>query len=185
MSNYNTWNLPSGNPSTCPICKHGTWIELGGGIFQENTEGTPVYHPNIEARSGKTVDIVCDFEVDDIPLHDGHAARIKMMHFFQHLGVKRARELLQDCHRVLKPDGLIIIMVGDIEYLCQKILQDGLEEWLAMSIWGEQEHQYDFHKWGYSFETLSAELTAAGFDSIAHRGHYNPWEFLVTAVRRP
>ena len=177
------WNLPPGNPLKCS-CGRYTWIELGGGTFQEDTEGLPVYHPNIEAREGATVDIVSDLESGKVPLHDGHAERIKMMHFLQHLPIKWARELLKDCHRVLRPDGLIIIMVGDIEYLCQKVLEDGLEEWLAMSIWGEQEHPFDFHKWGYTFETLSNELVAAGFDSVTYRGHYNPWEFLLTA-RRP
>jgi len=167
----------------CPKCNLGTWVEIGGGVFQEQTEGFPVYHPNIEAREGATVDIVCDLEVNDIPLHNGHAERIKMMHFLQHLPIQRARYILKDCYRVLRKGGSLFIMVGDMENVFSQALKEGLTPHCAGCIWGEQEHQYDFHKWGYTVNSLIEELKNAGYTNIAYQGHYNPWEFSIRCVK--
>lgn len=167
----------------CPVCGLSMWVEIGGGTFQERTEDIPVYHPNIDAREGTTVDIVADLEVEDIPLHDGHAEIIKMMHFLQHLGFNRAKYILNDCLRVLKPGGQLFVMVGDMEFFFRTTLKEGLQHKWAMGIWGEQEHKYDYHKWGYTFESLSSLLRKVGFINIQHRGYYNPWEFKVEAVK--
>lgn len=167
----------------CPECGVSTWIEIGGGTLFDRTEGIPVYHPNIDAQEGDRIDIVCDLEVNDIPLHDGHAERIKAMHFLQHLPFRRGRHFLKDCFRVLKPGGSLFLMVGDMEWVFQQVLKKGLDHGLAECIWGEQEHKYDFHKWGFTFDSLKKELEAAGFINVQHQGHYNAWEFKVIAFK--
>lgn len=167
----------------CPKCGRSTWVEIGGGTLFDMTEGIPVYHPNIDAQEGVRVDIVCDFEVNDIPLHDEHADKIKAMHFLQHLPYERAKHFLKDCFRVLKLGGSLFLMVGDLEWVFKQILAKGMEHGLAECIWGEQEHKYDYHKWGYTFATLKKELEEVGFVNVQHRGHYNPWEFMVEAFK--
>ena len=173
----------------CPKCGLSTWVEIGGGTLFDMTEGIPVYHPNIDAQEGARIDIVCDLEVNDIPLHDEHADRIKAMHFLQHLPYARAKHFLKDCFRVLKPSGSLFLMVGDMEWVFKEILKENQENLdlpygLGFCVWGEQEHKYDFHKWGYTFNSLKKLLEiCVGFTNIQHRGHYNPWEFMVEAFK--
>lgn len=168
----------------CSKCGLSTWVEIGGGTLFDQTEDFPVYHPNIDAQSGSRVDIVCDLEVNDIPLHDEHAERIKAMHFLQHLPYERAKHFLKDCLRVLKPGGNLFLMVGDMEWVFKEILTKGMTQGLAYCVWGEQEHKYDYHKFGYTFSSLKALLEEVGFINVKHRGWYNPWEFKVEAFKR-
>ena len=167
----------------CNLCGRSTWVEIGGGITQNETEGIELYHPNIDARFGPMVDIICDLEVNDIPLHDEHAEKIKMMHFLQHLGCLRAKFILKDCFRVLKSHGSLFIMVTDMKWQFAKSLEMNMRYEWTVGIWGEQEHKYDFHKWGYTFESLKVALEEAGFINVQARGYYNEWDMMVEAYK--
>ncbi len=168
----------------CVTCNKLNKIEIGGGTFQPITEGIDVFHPNIDARPGKTVDIVLDLEKNDLPFHDNHAMTIKGMHFLQHLNYFRIKSFLKDCYRVLVPGGNIFLMVGDIKYLFRKALEEGgMDYKITSGIWGEHEHAFDYHKWGFTFESLKEFLKEAGFINIMHKGYYNEWEFMIEGFK--
>lgn len=163
----------------CDVCGVSTWVELAGGPSDD------AYHPNIDRRAipdGKVgvVDIVHDLR-NGIPLHDGHAERLKMIDVFNYFTIYEARDLLKECLRVLRPGGSFYLRVVDIEFVCRRIVEDGVcDEWLGAIYhspdMADGPNGEQFHRWGWSPETLKAEMEAAGFVGFVFHGKYNAWE---------
>lgn len=172
---------PSGgrSPENCPACGESTWIEIGGG------PAVDVYHPNIDRVAQPGVDYVCDLETERLPFHDDHATKIKAIHALQHLSRDGARHVLRECFRVLSPVGSLFLMVGDFSFILERLCEDGLvDAWLDCVFHGPNDaNGFGFHKWGYSFKTLTSELELAGFTRVQHRGWYNAWEFKAEAFK--
>jgi predicted SAM-dependent methyltransferase len=98
-------------------------------------------------------------------------------HFLEHLSVEQATIFLQDCYRILVPNGILRIAMPSLEYTinkyCSKDWQD--QDWLtwkghefiktrseminiAFRWWG--------HQWLYDREELYRRLQEAGFNKI-------------------
>ena len=163
----------------CGICGKSTWIELGGG------DSCDAYHPNFDVRHLPGVDVVCDLSKGIVPLHDDHADRIKMIHVINHMSATAGEQLLRECYRVLRPGGILFVMVTDIEFACQRVLEDGLIDRWAECFWGTRGNTYDadYHLWGYTRATLEALLLKVGFRETSYQGKYNAWEFKMIAVK--
>ena len=54
-------------------------------------------------------DIVCDIEIEKLPFDDSTVAKIRSSQVFEH--IVKLNEVLAECHRVLKPDGVLEIEV--------------------------------------------------------------------------
>lgn len=163
----------------CEVCGVSTWIEIGGG------EAIHVYHPNIDVVASEHTDIVLDLEIANLPFHDEHATVIKAIHSLQHLSRSAARRILKDAYRVLRPGGELRLMVGDFDFIIERLKEDGLiDGWMSCVFHGPDEKDgLGLHKWGYNFKTLTEELEMAGFSGIQHKGWYNAWEFKVSAIK--
>ena len=171
---------PGGVGPTCSTCGQSTWVELGGGGSAD------VYHPNVDVRAIPGVDIVCDLSKGIIPLHDGHADKIKMIHLINHLSAEAGEKVLNECLRILRPGGSLYIMVTDMEFALKRIIADGMVDEWATCIWGTRGNTYDadFHLWGYTESSLESLLRKIGFVDISRLGHYNAWEFKMQALKQ-
>lgn len=168
----------------CETCGVSTWVELAGGPSDD------VYRPNIDRRATPdgvvgNVDIVYDLR-NGIPLHDGHAARLKMIDVFNYFTQPEAKVLLQECLRVLRPGGSFYLRVLDLIFVCQRIVEDGaIQPWLEALYHSpdcaDGPNGEGFHRWGYSAESLKATLEAAGFVHFTFRHFYNRWEAIYEA----
>lgn len=165
---------------TCADCKESRWIEIGGGPAED------INRPNIDIVDGTHVDIVCDLERENLPFHDRHATFIKAIHSLQHLSRDGARHVLEECYRILDIGGRLYVMVGDFDFLLERLREDGLHEsWMNCIFHGPKiDEPLGMHKWGYNFDTLKAELELAGFSDVKHLGYYNRWEFKAEAFKR-
>lgn len=96
---------------------------------------------------------------------------IMMIHFIEHIPLWKARELLADCHRLLKAGGVLILEQPDITY-CAKVLL-GLEtpphgapgQFDLWGFYGDPTHENEFmlHRWGFTPQSLSELLVSVGF----------------------
>lgn len=98
-------------------------------------------------------------------------SEIYLSHVLEHLDYKKEVGMaLNECRRVLVPDGRVMIGVPDLEVLSHLMIApffDGEAKFFVMRmIYGGQMNPYDYHKAGYTFEFLHAFLQRAGFDRI-------------------
>jgi len=170
---------PGGEGPKCQDCGWSQWVELGGG------DSPDAFHPNLDVRILPGVDIAHDLERLPLPFHDGHAERMKLVHVLNHLTAVAGEALLAECFRILRPGGEIFVMVTDLAFCMDRVLADGpLDCWMTC-IYGTRgdTHGADFHKWGYTRESLLRLLSQSGFATIQFVGYYNRWEIKMVAKK--
>jgi predicted SAM-dependent methyltransferase len=122
---------------------------------------------DIEARP--EVDYVAD-AANLSQFSDNSVDKIYASHVLEHFFYCLNNELLsvlQEWHRVLKPNGLLMISVPNLKILCWLFLNPELKIadriFLMRVIFGGQINQYDVHKVGFNFEILASFLQKVGF----------------------
>ncbi len=113
-----------------------------------------------------------------LPFADGAVDGIRVEHFVEHL---EAREelpsFLRDAVRVLRPGGVLRIIVPDASRYLKAYCADDLSGFRAlgvsepfpddlptrMDIVNHVFHQWHEHRWAYDFDTLADRLYRAGF----------------------
>jgi len=118
-------------------------------------------------------------------------------HVLEHLHDDEARNLLRECHRLLRPNGVVRIVVPDLQSLVQRYIDAadaprGAETppILPADRFIEDLHlrprsrgrghflfrmysaltEFHSHKWLYDAESLIQRLHGAGFTAVAQRG---------------
>ena len=122
----------------------------------------------------------------DLPFADGSVAGARVEHFVEHL---EAREelpaFLKACWRVLKPGGVLRVIVPDAERYLQAYCRSDLSGFrelavpvpfpadlpTRMDVVNHVFHQFHEHRWGYDFETLAHRLHACGFGGVERTGY--------------
>ncbi|MEX0808201.1 MAG: methyltransferase domain-containing protein [Dongiaceae bacterium] len=124
----------------------------------------------LDVRPGPHVDFVgrC---TDLSQFADGSVAGVYSAHVFEHLGFRsELPQALAEVRRVLSPGARFYISVPDLDRLCRLFIRPDLPLDLRIRvvkmIFGQQAHEFDFHKFGFSFETLTFHLAQAGFAKV-------------------
>ncbi len=101
-------------------------------------------------------------------------------HNIEHLFPHEVPVALKEFHRVLKPDGFVVLTCPDLQSVCQAVAQDQLLEPLYESpagpisaidiLYGHrgyiaQGNHYMAHKCGFTFKALCGAFAEAGFKS--------------------
>ncbi|MCS7365839.1 MAG: methyltransferase domain-containing protein [archaeon GB-1867-035] len=123
---------------------------------------------NIDVRSEVNPDMIIDVEKELLSrFQDNSCDEIICIDFIEHLSFNRVEDFLKDCHRILKRGGKLIVQVPDIELHCKNILE-GKYNWKELSYWiyGAQNHEYNYHKSGFTRSELVKLLTKLGFKVI-------------------
>ena len=102
-----------------------------------------------------------------IPLHDATADFVYSSHFLEHMSRVDALHLLRESFRVLKPGGVVRVVVPDLEYAVSLYAQGRKEDMLTQYFFVEDDDSYYArHKYMYDYESLAAQLLAIGFKDI-------------------
>jgi hypothetical protein len=83
------------------------------------------YHPdwiNFDVAPCVPAVIACDLS-RGIPLPDAHCEVAYHSHVLEHLRREDALPFLRECHRVLKPGGILRVVVPDLEQVCLEYLR--------------------------------------------------------------
>lgn len=156
-------------------------LEIGvGPTPRENWLSTDL-HPqeNAEGASVIALDATKDF-----PIPSASFDFIYAEHMIEHIGFEDAQNMLKECHRVLKPGGVVRIVTPCLEFLRRIISSDrsALEE--SYRDWSVKNYVPDapavtnafflnnfvrawHHLFIYDQETLDLALRLAGFQAIA------------------
>ena len=138
---------------------------------------------------------------DTSPFQDESVEEIYSRHMLEHLDPQDAHRTLAAWFRILRPDGLLRLIVPDIAFHARQILGQqtawtddpaenlahamaGFYGWHDSSRGGSNE---DAHRWGYTWETCGKFIRRTGFvhvQRVLSGADSEPWHLHVTA-RKP
>lgn len=138
-------------------------VDLGCGKFKrEGYVGVDLVENGEDPP--KNVDYVMDLR-SGLPFADEEVDDIFCSHFLEHLTNAEGLGLLKDCTRVLKPGGILELIVPDFIWCLEKFLSDDESKRWGYSfntIFGLQTHPGEYHKNGFSKDKAVAICTEAG-----------------------
>ena len=143
----------------------------------------------------KPPDIIRDL-TKPLPFFGSESDEILAIHIFEHFYRGDVPGILSDWFRVLKPGGRLILEMPDIYKSAKNLIAEidaGKEpsnKWAMWPLYGDNPNktEYDCHKWGWTFKTLSPLLAEAGFtgikeaDTVFH-GRKQNRDFRIQAVK--
>jgi predicted SAM-dependent methyltransferase len=119
--------------------------------------------------------------VEGIPAADNSLDVVYHSHMLEHLSYAEGIDFIAACYRVLKPGGILRVLVPDLGLWCQNYVADNsffFDEYrrgalnddkvlypTKGSVFMGMLHNHG-HKMGYDFDTLSALLARTGFERI-------------------
>lgn len=132
-----------------------------------------------------------------LPFSDDTIDVIYSSHMLEHLYLEEAKRLLKECHRVLKPGGIVRMVVPDLQSIVMEYVSrrtngtaaagseqlnpgDQVNARLMLRssqppsggwIYGTYSAVKDFHshKWMYDADSLISHIRAAGFTEVSER----------------
>jgi len=124
---------------------------------------------NVNIQPGPTIDVVANC-LDLSRFGDRTVSEIYASHVLEHLSHAEVPRALAEWHRVLMVGGCARISVPDLAKLGPTLihpkLTPELREWIIGTIYGGQTDAHDFHKMGFTVETLTRYLANAGFKKV-------------------
>lgn len=116
------------------------------------------------------VPVAQNVHMDDVSvlstIDDASSDEIYACHVLEHFGRNSISFVLETWFRKLKPGGLIRISVPDIQAVFEKYQQGTPLKELIGLLYGGQRNEYDYHKIGFDFVTISSIMTSVGFVDI-------------------
>jgi hypothetical protein len=127
----------------------------------------------------RACDVLWDGESGEpLPFPDGCAVEVYAGYLLLHLRPRHHDRVLRDIHRVMAPDGLLVVSEVDMAVLMPRWLENPSDQYLSGLLWGEggelpgvvSEEQralarYDDHRQGFTEESLRSVLARNGFPS--------------------
>lgn len=168
-------------------------FKLNVGCASNKIEG----YINIDCRKTEATDHVCHAgDISIVPL--GVVSEIYSRHMLEHLDPNEAREVLHHWYDLLESNGLLHVIVPDIEFHARQLLgmaESSFDDQVMHAFagfWGWRDEQRggsreDAHRWGYSEHSLALALADAGFVGIRrlqHGADVEQWHLNVIAYKR-
>lgn len=102
-----------------------------------------------------------------IPAESDSVDYVYSSHFVEHLYLREAERLVADCFRVMRPGGVIRIVVPDLDHALRLMAAGDRHKAMVSYFFVEDmESAYARHKYMYDFDLLSSLLHKHGFADV-------------------
>lgn len=102
-------------------------------------------------------------EMWSLPFALDEVDEIYSSHALEHIPTRMVIPTLAEWKRVIKPEGKITLRVPDLEWCCQHFLTHQNAGWDMMVLFGNQNHDGEFHKTGFTERILKMYAFTVGF----------------------
>ena len=133
-----------------------------------------------------TTEELCDVygSFERLPCGLEQADEILARQVFEHLSIKEARLALDECDRVLKPDGVLRLDVPDHEETLRRYRLTG-DPFFVRHVLGSKRNEAAYHVMAYTREALRALVEEHGFDFEAEEPSPNVAPSFCLRFRKP
>ncbi len=107
--------------------------------------------------------------IDRLPMILDHTVDvIYACHVLEHFLRREVPKVLQEWHRILKPNGLLRIAIPDFKAVCKYYIEHQDMQDVIGLIFGRQDGLYGFHHSVWDFESIEAVLTSSGYINMRY-----------------
>ncbi len=138
---------------------------------------------NVDVNEALKPDMCFDL-TKDWPLDSECADKIYFFHTIEHIRKIHHKWILSECHRVLKPEGVIIISFPEFLRVAENWINNvgGMRDFWEATIYGRQVHESDFHVSLMDSRDFATLMVERGFkDVIARPERNNTFNTYITA----
>ncbi len=142
-----------------PFSQTDKVIELGGG-------DRPYFRPNLDVRSGTSIDIVADFN-EPLPIPENEYNGVFSQFCIEHLSWRKVKLFISEVYRILKNNGKVVFITANTEKQMQYVLDH--DEWddnCSCIIFGDQDYPENTHRNSFSPKYAIKLMTDAGFTNV-------------------
>jgi len=101
-----------------------------------------------------------------LPFEDSSVSAIICSHALEHIAKDMVVPTMMEFARVIKPGGKIEIRVPNLKWCVEQWLKMGGNGWELDCIFGNQDHEGEFHKTGFTRDILVAAVKRGGLKVI-------------------
>lgn len=118
-------------------------------------------------------------DITELPYEANSVDEIVCYQVVEHVPYNKSEQMFEEMCRVLKPSGTAIIETPDVDIVCQKILEEGLQPKWIYSLVGEYYRPWDkdryedwehnaasIHRNPWNFNRIKEIATRAGFSQV-------------------
>jgi predicted SAM-dependent methyltransferase len=119
-------------------------------------------HTNLDIDESVKPDIVDDARYLE-KIKDGSVEAITASHVLEHFEHFETLDVLKTWNRKLVSGGLLFIVVPDIEFISWQLVRNPKNDKYIRDMFGGQLDEWDYHKTGFTKQSLAEFLEQAGF----------------------
>ena len=135
-------------------------LDIGSGDYPHSQYGGGSGWTTVDLY--KPADVKAD--MGTLPYADGEVDEIFSSHALEHCGRKdKARAVLKEWHRVLRPDGKLTLIVPNLDYSAKYWLEHPEDPSALALLFGMHDHAGEVHTTGWNERTLRRDLHDSGF----------------------
>ena len=97
----------------------------------------------------------------DMPFDDNSVDGLFCMSALEHVSKYQVMPTLKEFERVLKPGAKFVILVPDLDWICQRWLDEPNVNYNLDLIFGEQSHEGQYHKTGFTQDIFALYFVEA------------------------
>jgi predicted SAM-dependent methyltransferase len=120
-------------------------------------------------------------KVPPFPFRDECFDEILMSHVVEHMTLHDGRALIKECHRILKPGGVVTVIVPDGKIISLAYLAGQVDNWKL-----NDSHLYSYcqesqHRWLYDRRTLNQLVGDVGFVALRRLNRFTDVHMMAPA----
>ena len=122
-------------------------------------------------------------DISELPFEDNSVEEIVCYQVVEHVPYNKSEQMFSEMYRVLKPGGKVTIETPNIDVVCMKILEEGLQDKWIFNLVGEYYRPWDkerytdwehnaasIHRNPWNAERMKRFSDAAGFSDFRRLG---------------
>jgi predicted SAM-dependent methyltransferase len=120
-------------------------------------------------------------QVPPVPFRDESFDEILMCHVVEHMTLDDGRALMKECHRMLKPGGVVTVIVPDAKIISLAYLARQVDNWALNYLHVYSYCQESPHRWFYDRRTLNQIVVEAGFVGLRRLNRFTDDHIMAPA----
>ncbi len=108
-----------------------------------------------------------NWDAGHLPLNDCTVSMIQSHQTMEHFGHHELAPIAREWYRVCKQGGEVHVTTPDIVESCKLVVANPNNGWYLSRIFGNQSHDGQHHKWGFTVPELTTLFGNAGFADVS------------------